>query len=288
MMKASLVILAAFAFLDNLASAQCNLCGDGFEPTMLDDTVDIQGNAFTCSQWASIGLSGSIPPSQCGQLTNAVFEPCGCNATGIPPTEAPTFGPPPDCYTELDDIRLRERRASGADVAKNRTYVLCPNTDYVLGRQNAQGQIAGGSMAISPRPNVHYKCGDDGSSANKCIIKGGEVAVTSVSGDAVHSNVVFEGLTFEKSFLAGGFFNRPGDITFVDCIFRVSCLLYCIHSSVPFTPVWKILPLVLLFSRNTKTLEQSFPSTLLLFDVSLRGMRVTITPRSWKKHWRIV
>jgi hypothetical protein len=162
-----------------------------------------------------------------------VFEPCGCNSTRILSTEAPTFDPP-DCYTDLNIVHQRERNTR--DVSTVRTYVLCPDTEYVLGRTNAQGEIIGGFNAFAPRPNVHYKCGDDGSSANNCIIRDGDLAIASIAGDPVHSNVVFEGLTIEENYFAGAFFNRPGDITFVDCIFRVCRLV--IH--LPYAHnVWK-------------------------------------------------
>jgi hypothetical protein len=85
-------------------------------------------------------------------------------------------------------------------------------------------KIENGSLPILTRSNSIYQCGEDGKSSNNCIITGGEYHVFHeyVSyGKENKVNVVMKGLTFEDANGGGLIIAAPGDITFIDCVFRV-------------------------------------------------------------------
>lgn len=74
----------------------CNICGDGFEVTkpsqviftkLLSDTQETF-DVFNCSALSDLGMSGYLTTSECADMQDIVFEPCGCTA------EAGTIPPP--------------------------------------------------------------------------------------------------------------------------------------------------------------------------------------------------
>lgn len=133
------------------------------------------------------------------------------------------------CLTTIAAVKLRDQYT---DTSLPRTYNLCPNTVYQVGTFVA-GDIppfSGGDAFFTPRPNVQVLCGDDGSSANNCTIIGGTVHVaasTIVGMTEPPTNVVFSGLTFAETNRYSFWGNMPGDITFNDCIFKVSQFNQC-------------------------------------------------------------
>jgi hypothetical protein len=234
-----LAVVASYHGVDAQDLFQCPVCGEGMEMTIPDGIVELpQDQVFTCSQLADFAAQGNIDEQTCVNLETFVQVPCGCqsaaldgNATAAPtifttaapsmtPSAAPSFGPEPDCYEDLNNIGLREKVLSTDQLAIGRTYVLCPDTVFFMGILN-QNIFEGGFDAIIPRPNVHYKCGTSGSSANNCRLLTGSAAILSAAGDPLHTNVTFEGLTIESSVVAGVVAALPGDLTFVDCIFKV-------------------------------------------------------------------
>ena len=221
----------------------CHICGIGFHVTNWLGVVpfpDSETN-LSCTQLQDIATTQSedatpIDEIQCEELMLLAFEPCGWqpvipqDGTMIDPTQPPeeaTSSPPGGCYTDLDAIALREETLTAVDVFSSiRTYVLCPNTIYVMGSQTSEG----GFGPIRPRSNSYYKCGQDGSSTNSCILQGGDFPILSTmssfdSNDYEVTNVIFQGLTIQNSQRSAGVFDKPGDITFIDCIFRVSPFL---------------------------------------------------------------
>jgi hypothetical protein len=101
-----------------------------------------------------------------------------------------------------------------------RTYVLCPDTVFLIGDLND-----GGQYPILPRSNVAYKCGDEGLSSNNCVIRGGAVQLITIGFDGDSSvgldNVLVSGLTFESADIRSVVLDKPGEITFVDCVLQV-------------------------------------------------------------------
>jgi hypothetical protein len=211
---------------------RCPLCGEDKELKNPDGVVTIPQNGdFLCSTLIQFSEQGGIDAATCAFLQPLIETPCGCrdpvavNGTAAPtesPTMSPTFGAPPDCFTDLNNIFQRESALTQQETQIGRTYVLCPDTVYFMGRLNPSGEFVDGFDAITPRPNVHYKCGDSGSSSNNCRLLDGTYAIISFGGDPEHSNVTFQGLTIESSTNGGVIAARPGDLNFIDCIFKVS------------------------------------------------------------------
>ena len=222
------------------ASFVCDICGNGGNITIPDGIVQIptQPNR-TCAKLYDAAIGGNISQVQCSLLPPFTSTPCGCRATvSIPsdapsmlptlgsntsvPVESPTFGPAPECFTNLTEVFEREKEVTNSTIP--RMYVLCPNTKFVIGRISpSDGSFVGGDVPISPRANVHYKCGQDGSSSNNCVLVDGSWQLISffTQFPEPNTNVTIEGITFEAAFGGGLLHANPGTITYIDCIFRV-------------------------------------------------------------------
>ena len=157
--------------------------------------------------------------------TNSIAPTTSSEPTGTP-TAAPTFGPAPECYTDLDEILRRERAVFDSSVY--REYILCPNTDFIIGRQVGRRKYEGGFEPISPRRNVGYKCGKEGLLSNNCKIIDGTFQLISFDVQFAaaqyepHTNVTISGLHFEAGFFGTALLANRGSITFNDCAFKVS------------------------------------------------------------------
>jgi hypothetical protein len=165
-----------------------------------------------------VGDNGAL--GQTDSNVNTTVAPT--SAPTVPPTESPTFGPAPECFTDIDKAALRE--AAVEDVSVPRTIILCPDTDYFMGRagENLE-EYVGGFVPIIPRPNSHWKCGENGLVTNNCVLKDGDFQIVSFGDlDMEHTNITFSGLTFEAAFNGGVLMAQAGDVTFSGCVFRVS------------------------------------------------------------------
>lgn len=230
----------------------CTICGEGLTLTNPQGIVNLGSNGTPpCAQLEAIGLQGGIPEQSCLPIQQLSQEPCGCEVlTGAPtstpaptalateaptfqptftpaptsnPTGTPTFPPAPECWDDLDAIFAREISLSPELVlAEPRTYVLCSNTNYFMGNDPGRNfQFQTGFASLIGRPNVHYKCGDSGSSANNCRLLSGSYPIALLDPfDTVNTNVTFQGLTIESSFEFGMLVSKPGDVLLLDCIFR--------------------------------------------------------------------
>lgn len=215
---------------------QCPLCGEDKELTNPDGVVTVPQNGdFPCATLVGLAEQGNIDAATCAFLQPFVLSPCGCrdpvpvNGTASPtefPTMAPSFGPPPSCYTDLNNILQRESSFTQQEIQTGRTYILCPDTVYFMGRLTPTGGYEDGFDGIIPRPNVHYQCGESGSSSNNCRLLDGTFPIFSFGGDAAHTNVTFQGLTIESAAGGGVLAAMPGDLNFVDCIFKVSTKIH--------------------------------------------------------------
>jgi hypothetical protein len=85
------------------------------------------------------------------------------------------------------------------------------------------GGVVNGMAPLVVRSNTHYVCGDDGSSANSCVLRGGQVQALSSYGmfSEAATNCLFKGITFQNATGAGASLANVGDVTFDDCIFKV-------------------------------------------------------------------
>ena len=131
---------------------------------------------------------------------------------------------------------LFETEEGITDVSVSRRYVLCPATTYRIDRFNdVNGNIAntlddfnntaGFQYPLILRPNLLVQCGDSGNIDNNCVFAGGDYSVFAEGpprrGETLH-NVVIKGMRFVDAQRVGALLQQPGDVTFVDCSFKVS------------------------------------------------------------------
>jgi len=137
------------------------------------------------------------------------------------------------CLTSINSLALRE--ASVADTSAQRTYTLCINTEFEVGKLNYDNDIVlrdgtGQKNDMIPlRSNLRIMCGASGSRSNNCVVRGGDVLVDGthffgISRSARLDNVTVEGITFVGAEKHALWFTRQGSgVVFRDCEFRVSC-----------------------------------------------------------------
>ena len=129
-----------------------------------------------------------------------------------PPAPSPTD---PPCWSNGTEI-FEELKSDPADFAFRRVFVLCPNTVF-------DGDV---DKFLTVKSRMTLQCGQDGKSSNNCLVKGASYSlVLGKFGGLPYlrlSEVEIKGLTFGDAQLASFFGAGVGDITFTDCIFKVS------------------------------------------------------------------
>jgi hypothetical protein len=128
-----------------------------------------------------------------------------------------------NCY---DDLTLLYNDLQSADLLVQKTYTLCPNTVFEVGASSLFGECCtdGGQNPLVARPNTRFQCGEDGKSANDCVLRGGTFQFLSTfptSAGTPNENVEVSGITFENAANGALSLSHAGDITFTDCIIRV-------------------------------------------------------------------
>ena len=143
----------------------------------------------------------------------------------VVPTQSPTLPPFefPECFNSTALIFQAMLRASSF-VAQ--TYIMCPNTRTRIGFFRQDGTCCdNGDSALTLRSRSIVKCGESGESSNNCTLVGGNAHifyVGSLFGDILAQDVRIEGFTFEATdFISTAMANR-GDVTYYDCIWKVS------------------------------------------------------------------
>jgi hypothetical protein len=128
------------------------------------------------------------------------------------------------CFDSLDPIRVAEEAQE--DDSDLRTYVLCPETVFGIAKTFMQnGSPKNGQYPlVLGRSNIHILCGDDGKSENNCVLQGGLFHVGFydewLTGKAV-TNALVQGLTFQDAKNTNVLAENEGDISLLDCIFKV-------------------------------------------------------------------
>ena len=162
---------------------------------------------------------------------NAVptISPTFIPTTTLQPTAALTSAPIPapvpirPCYSNLTEIQDLVSLKSPFVVE---TFILCPDTIYVMGSFDPIGEVQiEGWDPIFTRANSIFQCGDDGKSSNNCVITGGDIQILHevvTYNKESKDNVVVKGITFEDATVAGIMLAASGEISLIDCIFRVS------------------------------------------------------------------
>lgn len=115
-------------------------------------------------------------------------------------------------YKELNAVE--ERRGNNNTIPITR--IICSNSIFLIGEFDPW--LLNG--------NTNYLCGTSGSSANKCVVRGGEFQVD--IGDfyfnrSKKANILLSGFTFESAIISSTAFGSAGKITIRDCIFKVRC-----------------------------------------------------------------
>ena len=128
------------------------------------------------------------------------------------------------CYTNMTEIYLALKDDSKLD--EHKRFVVCPDTIMDIGFLVPGVGIDEGQSPIIPRPNTEFVCGEDGSSRNNCVLRGGDFGVIAVPvffrEDTVVDNVKIRGFTFREQIQYGAFVAAGGSIAFEDCVFEVS------------------------------------------------------------------
>lgn len=123
------------------------------------------------------------------------------------------------CYSNTTEILVQQTLATAEE---RKVYTLCPNTVFHLGPTTTPGK----QSPLVARSNTHFLCGSDGSSANNCVLSGGESQFWSnediFDGESVATAVVVQGITFEDAQHVAILLESAGEVTFIDCIIRVS------------------------------------------------------------------
>ena len=141
-----------------------------------------------------------------------------------------------NCVANLNDIVLPEiaLASNAAATAKERIYILCPNTVFYIGEPGSGNGLnyTGGSLPLAIfNPNLSVLCGADGSVKNNCVLLGGDHQVLALSHDmmpsdlkAVYpdaSNFRLSGVTMRNAKdLAFSIASAGTDIHIQDCVFE--------------------------------------------------------------------
>jgi len=91
-------------------------------------------------------------------------------------------------YNTIFDVNAESNSNS------DQTFVLCPGITFDLA--NEQKSLYFDGRTLDLRSNMIIQCGDDGSSKNKCILKGNNLQASILSGQTMFS---LKGITFESS-----------------------------------------------------------------------------------------
>lgn len=135
-------------------------------------------------------------------------------------TTTPTYAPR-ECWANLTELYIDLERKAPFSL---NTYVVCPNQTYDIGYSyGTTGECCNnGDLPIFARANTHFKCGDDGSSGNNCILRGGTASVVfnPFVFNELLSGVKIQGFTFQSPVKTTLFAAGSGDVTFIDCIVK--------------------------------------------------------------------
>jgi hypothetical protein len=139
-------------------------------------------------------------------------------------TVAPTVSPLdiPECFSNLTKLGLAQ---ATADPFVQKVWTLCPNTIFDIGFPFANGECCFiGQPPLVALENTRFQCGSDGLSSNNCTLRGGRSHfVSSRSAEETdNTNVQVAGMTFESANFFTAILDNAGDITFTDCVWKVS------------------------------------------------------------------
>jgi hypothetical protein len=223
---AQLPLLQTFAADGNLLTGQ------------ITDKFGVEQSSLISFSVSDNLLNGSVPVGLCDRVPDglvvtvdceSVTCDCGCQCaqSNPDPSKHPVVGSNSsvlvddqcwDNFTALfDELRT-------ADASSSKTYVICPNRRYSIGYESGPGNCCvDGDLPLVARANTRIQCGSDGSSSNDCVLVGGtsHVIVNDVIFGEDADGSVFQGFTFESPTVSTVIGVGNGNVTFLDCIFKV-------------------------------------------------------------------
>ena len=176
---------------------------------------------FMCYAMVVVAENNAVP------TISPTFVPTTTLHPSVALTKAPIPAPVPirPCYSNLTEIYDLVSLKSPFIVE---TYILCPDTIYVMGSFDPVGDVnTEGWDPIFTRGNSIFQCGASGKSSNNCIIRGGDIQILHEAityNKESKDNVVIKGITFEDA-SSGSIILASGHISIIDCIFRVSRMM---------------------------------------------------------------
>ena len=130
------------------------------------------------------------------------------------------------CLYTMAQLNLLEQGVT--DYSTTREYTVCENRVFQIGSLDMNNDLVSGSgdPPFQVRPNLHIRCGDTGARENNCVVMGGDVQVDGthyigIGSDLDLTNVIFEGFTFAAATRYSVWATKKGDITFIDCEWKV-------------------------------------------------------------------
>jgi hypothetical protein len=152
------------------------------------------------------------------------------------------------CISDIQEIYDREESIVDTfGTTRPRRYIICASTIFHIGdldfnynlripkQQSSKNDDDGDDpdeaiiTAVSPpiplRPNMNIRCGDDGSKINNCLITGGHIQIDGTSTRGITepnlNNILIEGFTFVGATKSSIIVDKPGNIVFRDCEWKV-------------------------------------------------------------------
>lgn len=177
------------------------------------------------------------------------------------------------------------------DYSVTREYVFCDGRSFVIGTvdlNNEFVEVTDTHRFFPVRPNMHVRCGETGARENSCILLGGDVQVDGtnyfgVGNNLDLTNVVFEGFTFVGANRYSVYATKPGDITFIDCEWKVRIQLrqqrdnLAWRTSCHFFCCARTLRKPMLHSSSTTTTLQRYAQLLMSASSAVNFREMSIT-----------
>lgn len=174
----------------------------------------------TVDDVASSNATATTPPATNTSSSAGNSTTISSSNTTITPTLDNTTTK--QCYDNLTIVYDEIVNSSAFDMKK---FHICGNTTYEIGLLGENNDCCEfGHRPLQLRSYTEYICGEDGQSSNNCIIYGGQIQIMALSIDfngEASKGIVLSGFTFANAGMLGALLGNSGDITFIDCIFKV-------------------------------------------------------------------
>lgn len=143
------------------------------------------------------------------------------------PTASPGSSQPEGCFATPRAIMSRlEGRNNFEEFLE---LEICAGSSLAVGLVDRFDPAAGTAPPIAVQSNMRLKCGENGRLEDHCTIRAGDTLLLNsffMSQELAAANVIIEGITFESGSESLLELTNGGDITFRDCLFRVSTAVF--------------------------------------------------------------